>query len=175
MMEVADGANEVPLPEEPMQPPTPVVVLNQQDTTVQMQILADKVDNIAAVLAKQCVADVITTFDGNPKMYREWIKSIEKYIGVHDLTIDSCSSLAFQASSGAVSSFLNRYISDHKTTNQQIRWADLKQELAKRFSDIGDVSLAMANLRSMKQKPNENVQVYCDRLLSLAELAYDAD
>ena len=89
MMEVADGANEVPLPEEPMQQPTPVVVLNQQDKTVQMQILADKVDNIAAVLAKQCVADVITTFDGNPKMYREWIKSIEKYIGVLDLTIDS--------------------------------------------------------------------------------------
>ena len=38
-----------------------------------------EVANIGQALAAQGVSGTISGFDGNPKFYREWIRSIEKY------------------------------------------------------------------------------------------------
>ena len=49
-------------------------------------------------------------------------------------------------------------------------WGDLKGELAKRFSDVTDPQLSM--LRQTVQKKGENIQLYAERILSLAEEAF---
>ena len=54
----------------------------------------------------------------------------------------------------------------------QNTWNDLKGELAKRFSDVTDSQYAVSLLTSVRQK-GENIQVYAERILSLAEVFVD--
>jgi hypothetical protein len=54
--------------------------------------------------------------------------------------------IAFQTSSGCVSDFLQRYLG----MNEDITWVDIKAELAR----------------------EENVQMFAERMLTLAEEAY---
>ena len=57
--------------------------------------------------------------------------------------------------------------------NPQNTWGQLKQQLALRFSDVTDPQIALTMLRSVKQKHGENIQIYAERILSLAEEAYN--
>lgn len=41
-----------------------------------------------------------------------------------------------------------------------------------RFSDVADRQMALSLLRTLKQKPGENIQLFAERILSLAEEAY---
>ena len=76
--------------------------------------------------------------------------------------------VAYQASRGAVSDFIKRYLHDNGGNN----WGQLKTELTLRFAEISDPQHALVLLRKIKQKPEENVQFYAERLLSLAEEAF---
>ena len=76
--------------------------------------------------------------------------------------------IAYQSSSGAVSGFIQRYM----TANPQNTWEQLKEQLAVRFSDVTDRQMALSLLRTVRQKPGENIQLFAERILSLAEEAY---
>ena len=76
--------------------------------------------------------------------------------------------VAYQSSQGAVSDFIQRYLHDYVGNN----WGQLKTELTSRFAEIADPQHAFVLLRKIKQKPEENVQLYAERLLSLAEEAF---
>ena len=41
--------------------------------------LTQKLTNVSQALKAQGISNIVLRFDGNPKIYREWIKSIEKY------------------------------------------------------------------------------------------------
>ena len=69
---------------------------------------------------------------------------------------------------GAVSDFIQRYLHDNVGNN----WGQLKTELTSRFAEISDPQHAFVLLRKIKEKPEENVQLYAERLLSLAEEAF---
>jgi hypothetical protein len=79
--------------------------------------------------------------------------------------------LVFKTSTGTVSDFIQRYLK----VNPRAEWGALKAELAKRFADIYDAQHAFTLLRQIKQERNENVQVYAECLLILAEQAYEGD
>jgi predicted DsbA family dithiol-disulfide isomerase len=81
------------------------------------------------------------------------------------IPIEKVTYLAFKTSTGAVSDYLK--------VNRRAEWDALKAELAKRFADISDAQHAFTLLRQVKQERNERVQVYAERLLSLAEQAYE--
>lgn len=74
--------------------------------------------------------------------------------------------LANQLSTGAVSGFIYRYLTD----NPDGMWAPMKDEIAKRLSDISKSSFAM--MRQIKQKASESVKLYAERLISLAEIGF---
>ena len=76
--------------------------------------------------------------------------------------------VAYQSSRGPVSEFIQRYLNDYGDSN----WGQLKAELTSRFAEISDPQHAFVLLRKIKQKPEENVQLYAERLLSLAEEAF---
>ena len=76
--------------------------------------------------------------------------------------------VAYQSSQGAVNDFNQRYIHDNVGNN----WGQLKTELTSRFAEISDPQHAFFLLRKIKQIPEENVQLYAERLLSLAEKAF---
>ena len=59
------------------------------------------------------------------------------------------------------------------TANPDRTWEQLKQQFAVRFSDVTDAQMALSLLRNCKQKAGESIHVFAERLLSLAEEAYD--
>ena len=83
---------------------------------------------------------------------------------------DRIKRVAYQASRGPVSDFVCRYSDDHP----QATWND-KTELSNRcnrFSEVTDAQHAFLLLRKVHQKPGETVQVYAERLITLAEDAF---
>ena len=133
------------------------------------QNLRLEVANIGQALAAQGISGSVSKFDGNQKQYREWIRSIEKYallIGAQD---DRKKMIAYQCSGGAVSGFIQRYM----TANPNNTWDQLKEQLSVRFSDVADAQMALSLLRQTRQIAGESVHVHAERILSLAEDAYD--
>ena len=76
--------------------------------------------------------------------------------------------VVLRASKDYVSDFVTRWVTD----NREAPWADLKKELSIRFGEVIDMQHAFTLLRQLKQKPEENVQIYAQRLIALAEQAF---
>ena len=51
-------------------------------------------------------------------------------------------------------------------------WDQLKRQLSVRFSDVTDTQFALLLLRKIKPKPRENIQIFAERNLALAEKAF---
>ena len=132
------------------------------------QNLAAEMGNVSTALGAQGVNQIVQPFEGEPKKFKEWVKSIEKYAVLTNLGQDRIKRVAYQASRGPVSDFICRYSDDHP----QATWNDLKTELSNRFSEVTDAQHAFLLLRKIHQKPGETVQVYAERLITLAEDAF---
>lgn len=141
-----------------------------QDPAVQaFQNLRLELSNVSQALTTQGISSVVARFDGNPKNFREWIKSIEKYAILVNVPDARKMLIAYQSSGGAVSGFIQRYMQ----ANPNNTWAQMKTQLSVRFSDVTDSQMALSLLRQVKQKTGETIQNYAERILSLAEEAYD--
>lgn len=125
-------------------------------------------ERVSNILGCQGVVQLIKPFDGNPKEYREWIRNIEKYRVMMSVNHEDCKILAHQSAKGAVGAFLQRYLAD----NNGVTWVELKKEMSKRFSDVTDQNVAFTMLRQVRQK-GDNVQLYVEKILSLADDAFD--
>ena len=132
------------------------------------QNLTAELTNVSSALTTQGIAANIPKFDGNPKFYRDWVKAIDKYAILLHVQDDRKKLMAFQSSSGAVSGFIERYM----TANPQNTWEQLKRQLSVRFSEVTDPQHALSLLRKIRQKPGENIQVFAERILVLAEEAF---
>ena len=106
----------------------------ENDTGVEgvFQYLAREMANVSSALNAQGVSQILQCFDGNPKNFRDWVKQIEKYCKLTDLPEARKRLIAYQSSKGAVSGFINRYMEAFP----QSTWAELKTELANKFSDL---------------------------------------
>ena len=124
--------------------------------------------SVSQALAAQGISTSVPKFDGSSKQYREWIRAVEKYATFIRAGDARKKVIAFQSALGAVSGFIQRFM----ITNLDGTWAQLKAQLAVRFSDVTDAQMALSLLRSVKQKAGANIQVYAERILSLAEEAY---
>ena len=100
-------------------------------------------------------------------------KKHRKYVLLNDVSPGRVKLIAFQTSTGTgcVSDFVQRYLG----MNEDITWVNLKAELASRFAEITDSQHAFMLLRKLKQAREESVQMFAERMLTLAEEAYRAD
>lgn len=131
--------------------------------------VGEQMAGLSTTMGAQGVAKIISSFDGgSPKEFKEWIKSIEKYALLTGVHADQIKLVAYQASKGPVSDFLKRYLE----ANQGASWLQVKTELTTRFAEVTDTQHALMLLRKIKQKQGENIQVYAERLLALADEAY---
>lgn len=85
-------------------------------------------------------------FSGDPKLFKTWIKSVEKFALLERVTPDKLKLVAFSASTGAVSDLIHRYL----TGEPNATWDELKNELAQRFAEITDSQHAFMLLRRVK-------------------------
>ena len=70
------------------------------------QNLRVELANVTQALTAQGISSIVNKFDGNPKNFREWIKSIEKYVVLVNADEDRKQLIAYQSSGGAVSGFI---------------------------------------------------------------------
>ena len=123
----------------------------------------------STAVGAQGVAKIIRPFEGDGKQFKNWIKNIEKYALLTRIPNDQVNMVAYQSSKGPVSDFLKHHLEAHPNHT----WIQVKAELTSRFAEVTDSQHAlMLLLRKVKQKPGENVQVYAERLLALAEDAW---
>lgn len=137
-------------------------------TEAAFQAIRNDVRHVSLILGCQGAANTIKSFEGVLKLYHDWIREIEKYKLMVFASDQDCVMIAYQTSRGPVTGFIQRYREEHPGVN----WVTLKQELAKRFSEIPDKQLALTLLRQIKQKLGENIYVYVERLRSFAEAGY---
>lgn len=110
----------------------------------------------------------IKVFSGEPREFETWIKQIEKHAFLFDCSDRKKQLVAYQTCTGLVSDYIKRYLeSDGDKT-----WVNLKENLHSRFSPVLDRPKAFEQLVNTKQKKDEDVQFFAERLLSLAEKAY---
>ena len=107
-------------------------------------------------------------FKGDPTKFRDWIKSVENYILLTHGDDDQTKRLAYQTSRGAVSNYIQRYMTEHPNSS----WEDLKSGLNIRFAEISDSHHAFKMLCKARQTKSETVKVYADRLYTLANDAF---
>ena len=97
----------------------------QVDPAVQVFAnLTQELTNVsqALTLTAKGVSNILR-FDDNPKNYREWIKSIEKYAVLVNIPEARKKLMAYQSSGGAVSGYIQRYM----IANPNNTWAHLKE------------------------------------------------
>ena len=140
-----------------------------QDIGVVFDNLARQMAGLTTAVGAQGIAQMVPSFDGTPSKYKNWIRDIEKYGYLINIARDKLKLVAFQTSTGSVSSFLQRFLGDH----EDITWEQLKAELSARFAEITDSQHAFSLLRTIKQKQGESCQMFVERMLGLAEIAYD--
>ena len=133
------------------------------------QNLAVEMGNVSTALGAQGVNQIIGPFEGEAKKFKEWVKSIEKYAALMELDDHRVKRVAYQTSRGPVSDFLKRYSEGIPAAT----WDQMKTELTNRFSEVTDAQHAFLLMRKVHQKHDETVQVYAERLLALAEDAFD--
>ena len=105
----------------------------EQQNIVQMfQGLAGAIGSLTTTVGAQGVIGHVEAYSGEPKGFKDWIKGIEKYALLTSASGDQTKRIAYQASKGAVSDFIHRYM----TNNPESNWGTLKGELASRFSEI---------------------------------------
>ena len=128
------------------------------------QHFSSQLSKLSTVISAQSASQIVGVFERNPTKFRDWIKSIEKYILLAGWDDDQTKRLAYQTSRGAVSICLQRYITEHANSS----WGDLKSELSIRFADVNDSHHAFTMLCKACQTKSETVQVYVERLYALA-------
>ena len=132
------------------------------------QGFSDQLTKLSTVISTQGVSQVVSVFEGEPNQFRDWIKSIEKYILLAGGDENQSKRLAYQTSRGAVSDYIHRYM----TENPGSTWEELKSELSVRFAEVSDPHHAFTMLRKARQLKHETVQVYAERLHTLAHDAF---
>ena len=138
------------------------------DVATLFQHIAAQLSGLSTVVGAQEISLIVYPFEGDSKMFKDWVRSIEKYASLTGLTDNRVKMVAYQSSWGAVSDFIQRYLHEYVDNN----WGQLKTELTSRFAEILDPQYAFVLLRKIKQRPEENVQLYAERLPSLAEEAF---
>lgn len=130
-----------------------------------------RLSTIAGILGKQSAQVAIKPYSGSPKGFKEWIRAVEKYQYVIGGDGNSCKVFALQSAEGPVSDFLMRYSQTHGDAT----WAQMKNELRVRFAEISDPQHALNILRHTKQRKEETVQIFAERLLGVAAEAWEAE
>jgi len=137
----------------------------EQDVGAAFQNLAYQLQGVSNKLGAQGVNQIVSTFTGDPTKFRSWIKQIERYVLFTSLQKDDAKMVAYQASDAPVSDFIHRWLEQ----NDRGGWEELKGQLTIRFSEISDPQHAFELLNKIKQRPNENVPIFAERLYTLAE------
>ena len=117
----------------------------------------------------QGIKATVRTFSGEgARKFADWIKDMKKASTLVDGDNDRLRSLALETLQGSAADFLSRKIK----AKPAITFDEIKKVMTEQYSDLADTQLALRQLRKMKQRPDENVQNYAERLIALCDDAF---
>ena len=158
----------IPLPQDPTPPEIALSQVQREQIEISQGQLR-QLSTISHLLGTQNAQASLIKYNGDPKKFQEWMRSLEKYALLVGATgSEGLKTLALQSSEGPVSDFLVRYFKNDRTCT----WDRVLGELKARFADIVDSQHGLQVLRTTKQKCGEMVQVYAESLLRVAEQAW---
>lgn len=149
-------------------PPIAPAVLNPNPPS-EMNVLTDHIGTLVRANTAQGVNSVVKNFSGDPKHFKGWVKSIEKFSLITECEEGRNRYIALQTAEGAVADFIQRYLKSHPRSD----WATMKRELSDRFGEVTDRAHARAILRTLRQRRFESPQMFCERLITASEDAFD--
>ena len=89
------------------------------------QNLNEQIKDVKTAISTQTISQVVQSFDGNSKEFKNWIKNVEKYGTLTNLDENKIKFVAYQSSKGLVSDYIHRFLTDDTTGT----WTDLKEQL----------------------------------------------
>ena len=111
----------------------------------------------------------VTKFNGDGhRRFRQWLGDVERVGVALNANDNAMLALCFETLKGPAAEHLTRIA----RAQPNIPWQQLRQQLIALYSDISDAHIALQSLRKIKQRSGESVQVFADRIRSLAEEAY---
>ena len=119
-----------------------------RDVATLSQHIAAQLAGLSTVVGAQGISQIVHPFEGDSKIFKDWVNSIEKYASLTGLTDDRVKIVAYLSSWGSVSDFIQRYLQDNVENN----WGQLKTELTSRFAEISDPQHAFVLLRKINKK-----------------------
>ena len=137
------------------------------------QDIAQMVGQMGAMtraLNAQGVTQMVRTFSGEAKDFRDWVKSIDKCHVLMGGDVETKMMIAYQTSSGVVSDFIHRCLNTVAVGDRP--WDNLYQQLSHRFAEVTDEQHALALLRRLYQRPGESVPMFAERVQALAAEAF---
>ena len=136
-------------------------------------ITSQALGNLAEAINTQSIADIsknIETFNGDPKQFRKWWMSIDIQGRMnYSLPEDKLIMLIHNTSSGPVADYILRM------RNEGMSFKDLSAGLKKNFSSVTDGDQAWSMFKHCRQRENETVTTYAERMCQLHSVAYESD
>ena len=132
----------------------------------QLQVI-EKMASTLNNIDLQGVRNDVVQFKGDKSDFKDWIADIERYGKIRGLGDTELKRVAFHTSRGPA----NRFIKGN-FEREDYTWDKLKGELSVRYAEVSNKQQAQLLLRKMKQKESEDLAVYADRLLELADMAF---
>ena len=127
-------------------------------------------DSLATQISYHGVGNSIETFDGKQDKYNDWIRALDKYSLLHNLSDERKINIALQTSRGVVSDYIIKWQRENIPLNRS--WDYLHKQLTSRFSMVADCRHYKNLMRRTKQKTDESISVFSGRLQNLAIEAY---
>lgn len=145
--------------------------VNEDVNNIQLNLdnIATQVQGLTQKLSVNGVSQIVQPYDGSPDKFQEWVKSIQKYALLTNINERDKILVALQTSQSGVADYITRWLSNN---GENQTWEDLKTQLTYRFSSVSDASHAFEILSKIKQKLNENIPIFGERILSLAQEAF---
>ena len=176
-----EAAHLAPLPDEMQVPPVaqaeqaqPAQVEQQaQAAAVESPHLAAIGSTVQSLLLEwrlQGLSAQVKPFSGeSAKNLRSWLRDMARIgLTLHN-DDEKLKVLAVQTLKGSASDFVSRILRANPGTS----WDHLRTQIVNRFSDLSDSQYALVTLRRLRQNPSESVQSYSEKLLELAEEAFN--
>ena len=132
--------------------------------------LGQTVDSINRNFINLNLNTLIEPYNGSqPSKLRSWISAVEKVadatgMGEHEKMIS-----LYLTARDHVSDYMRRWYSEN---SENLKFEELKKSLISNFSSVTEPSMAHDMLRRIRQKPDESVTIFAERIYNLAEHAF---
>lgn len=144
------------------------VLYNRPDPTAQM--IHQGFKDIQFELRIKSLATQVKSFSGEgARNLRTWMRDMAQVGLTVNNDDEKLKVLAIQTLRGPAAEFYSRLL----RRNPAITWAAVLAALRERFSDLTDVQYALQRLKRVKQNAGESVQTFAERIIDLAEEAFN--